>query len=523
MTMLVFAVVCVVVVAVVCESVFVCGEDVRAHRVAQYTVSGQQFGCHAGNVSGKATRSLKGRGVLVVTWKEVLSIPSLNHISPSSVVVVLPTKEERKTTQWSELQRKLLDTHTNKAIYFVENTDTLQHIINTESDIFKRQTGSRAIAALLNGSFRMKVETHSLSDSHMDELTAPAMTVEFSGDNSGDNNDNTAKSIVVVVHYDSFSAVPDATTGDVSALAAATQLIKQLAVLYNDNDIVFKHTVKFVFVGGSPLGYSGAFSWLEDSDPLGADAVVCLGPLRRSGSGGADDLFVHVSKQPHEGDALAAFVVSLSRAASNNGMKTEFVHRKISRGAQVKGWPHEMLRLHPSRPPAFTLSTRAVAPKQGQPFPLLEDSSIVDIPLLTKTSQALLQTIVSFAADLNNADAALKTHLLQQCVVNEHSLKAFVDYFEMNTVTPLNKQLATNTLKDIAKTIASSSSVSVSFHSVDLSRSAISIFTPTTATLVISAAAGVSELIVFAAVVLSLALVYVIASAALSGKHQKNE
>ena len=143
------------------------------------------------------TRDAASRGVLLLTWQEVLRLPDLEALRCSALIVVLPSTEETARAHeskestgalsfWHTMKQRMLATEWTIPVYFVEaDAPRVQDMISSSAnnDATKAK-GKVDLGPLLRGSFRLKVEAEQPS-AHT-ALTAPALHMHLRGTTDDD-------------------------------------------------------------------------------------------------------------------------------------------------------------------------------------------------------------------------------------------------------------------------------------------------------------------------------------------------
>ncbi|XP_075217184.1 BOS complex subunit NCLN [Lycorma delicatula] len=402
------------------------------YRMQQYDLHGVPHGCRSAPVNLEA-RALTGWSTsrhCVVARMQDITADQFREIraKAGALLVVLPEDlsalSEDNKQALIELERGMLFQEVFIPVYFAVWSPALQEILDdvTHSRLTDEKAATAAQALLhsvsANG-YQIVINTNKAS---------PKVDINIAsiqGKLSGYGVEDKLPTIAIVAHYDSFGVAPDLSFGaesNGSGVAMLLELVRLFSNLYSTSQTHARANLLFFLSGGGKLNYQGSKKWLEDSLDSAdgsilqeASFVICLDTVTSGNS-----LYLHVSKPPREGSALAQFHKEL-RTASAGKVQVELVHKKINLAEEVLAWEHERFSIR--RLPAFTFSSMRSHkdPKRGT---ILDVRQSVQVDKLTRNTEIVAQALASHIYNISYPASPFSDDV----GVEEDSLKVWLDF-----------------------------------------------------------------------------------------------
>jgi len=167
--------------------------------------------------------------------------------------------------------------------------------------------------------------------------------------------------VLVVAHYDSYSAIPALSHGSDSNGSGVAVLLELMAIFnraYNAQQMGTskpKYNLLFLLSAGGPFSYQGTRQWIDNFNEKHSNERIVMAICLDSLGGAGDTLYVHNSKIPSEGSNTHNLVRQLQNFAPSH-YPVELVTRKINLTAERLAWEHEIFNIRKIH--SITLSSR---------------------------------------------------------------------------------------------------------------------------------------------------------------------
>uniref|UniRef100_A0A673MEV6 BOS complex subunit NCLN n=1 Tax=Sinocyclocheilus rhinocerous TaxID=307959 RepID=A0A673MEV6_9TELE len=342
--------------------------EFSVYRMQQYDLQGQTYGSRNAILNTEArtmeAEVLSRRCVMMrLADFSYEKYQKALQQSAGAVVIILPqnmsTMPQDIVQQFMELETELLATETIVPVYFALEDEELLSIY-TQTQISSSSQGSSSAAEVLlhtataNG---FQMVTSGAQSKAVSDWAITSLEGRLTGAGGED-----LPTIVLVAHYDSFGVAPWLSYGadsNGSGVAILLELARLFSRLYSYKRTHAGYNLLFFLSGGGKFNYQGTKRWLEDNldhtdSSLLQDNVafvLCLDTL-----GNSDNLHLHVSKPPKEGNPQHVLLKELETVAAHQhpDLKFSMVHKKINLADDTLAWEHERFGIR--RLPAFTLS-----------------------------------------------------------------------------------------------------------------------------------------------------------------------
>lgn len=148
-------------------------------------------------------RSLGSNGVALLTWQELSRISSFETLECTALISSLPSKNlsQSEEASWKMLKQRLMGIHIPFPVYFIPRDvpifEKMLSILPPSTDMHTK--GNVDLSVLMQGTYHLRVDAPEPAP-HSSE-SSPALHMHFHGTHE-------ANPILLVVHYDTYGAVP---------------------------------------------------------------------------------------------------------------------------------------------------------------------------------------------------------------------------------------------------------------------------------------------------------------------------
>uniref|UniRef100_A0A673MKJ6 BOS complex subunit NCLN n=1 Tax=Sinocyclocheilus rhinocerous TaxID=307959 RepID=A0A673MKJ6_9TELE len=424
--------------------------EFSVYRMQQYDLQGQTYGSRNAILNTEArtmeAEVLSRRCVMMrLADFSYEKYQKALQQSAGAVVIILPqnmsTMPQDIVQQFMELETELLATETIVPVYFALEDEELLSIY-TQTQISSSSQGSSSAAEVLlhtataNG---FQMVTSGAQSKAVSDWAITSLEGRLTGAGGED-----LPTIVLVAHYDSFGVAPWLSYGadsNGSGVAILLELARLFSRLYSYKRTHAGYNLLFFLSGGGKFNYQGTKRWLEDNldhtdSSLLQDNVafvLCLDTL-----GNSDNLHLHVSKPPKEGNPQHVLLKELETVAAHQhpDLKFSMVHKKINLADDTLAWEHERFGIR--RLPAFTLS-HLESHRSPARHSIMDMRPHVDLPKLSRNTKVIAETL---ARVIYNLTEKVMLHYLRFSTnvdqVQEDQLESLVDWL---TAQPRAAQL----------------------------------------------------------------------------------
>eukprot|EP00301_Raphidiophrys_heterophryoidea_P019408 c434_g1_i1.p1 GENE.c434_g1_i1~~c434_g1_i1.p1 ORF type:complete len:538 (+),score=170.54 c434_g1_i1:37-1614(+) len=380
------------------------GHAFDAYRMAQYDEDGTAKGSRRTRVDYTAapasTTDTFSRKMIVVRYDE-LSEGTVEGLSKrenvDGILVLLPkdidavlsdSSNSKKLEKWRAVEESLIKSTVLIPVYLAFEDSHLANVYDQTVGGNVKGDGTQ---------FVVNDDEAKVAEVKLENVEA--MLAGRTPDNEGE----TAPTLLVVAHYDSFGLAPGLAFGvdsNGSGMIAILELVRIFARIYTTSINPPNYNLVFLLSAGGSLNFHGSRHWLSQAPNAlveSVDFVLCLDSLA-----GSPDLYLHSTKPPKDESAakMHELLVSVGLEA---GVVVEQQHIKVNGSTNQLRWEHEVYAKR--KLPAATLSARPVhAPLLSQRS-ILDRKNTIQVDVLERNIRIVGEAIARYLFDVPASQA----------------------------------------------------------------------------------------------------------------------